>query len=205
MITNKQWGIILRLTTEERKEQIITESIKIIHENGFPSLSIRELAGRVGISEPAIYRHFKSKDDIIMGILDKMQEFGQQIEQQLQHVDGELEKIKQLILLQLTYFEKNQALTTIMLSEEVFHLNKKLKRKLEIITATRYRLLVDLIQTAQDKNIIINEDVDNLASLVMGSIRMIIFQWKLKDYQFSLTQRGKAIVETMMKMLVKKN
>lgn len=192
----------MRLTTEERKEQIITEAIKIIHENGFPALSIRELAGRVGISEPAIYRHFKNKNDIIMGILNKMQEFGQLIEQQLQHVDGEIEKIKQLILLQLTYFEKNQAMTTIMLSEEVFHLNEKLKRKLEIITGSRYRLLVGLIKTAQDKKIIINEDVDNLASLVMGAVRMIIFQWKLKDYQFSLSKRGKSIVETLLKLMV---
>jgi len=139
-----------------------------------------------------------------MGILDKMQEFGQHIEQQLQGLDGELEKIKQLFLLQLVYFEKNQAMTTIMLSEEVFHLNKKLKRKLEIITSARYRLLVDLIKTAQEKKLIFDEDVDDLASLIMGAVRMIIFQWKLKDYQFSLTQRGKSVVDTMLKMLIVK-
>ncbi len=194
----------MRITSEERKAQIITEAINIIHEQGFPALSIRELALRVGISEPAIYRHFKSKDDIIMGILNKMQEFGQHIEQQLQSLDGELEKIKQLFLLQLVYFEKNQAMTTIMLSEEVFHLNKKLKRKLEIITSARYRLLADLIIAAQKKKLIFDEDVDNLVSLIMGAVRMIIFQWKLKDYQFSVTRRGKSMVDTMLKMLIVK-
>ncbi|MCI0512282.1 TetR/AcrR family transcriptional regulator, partial [candidate division KSB1 bacterium] len=83
----------MRITSGERKEQIINEGIQIIHENGFPALSIRELASRVGISEPAIYRHFKNKDDIIMSILDKMQEFGVHIQQRLTTVDGDLEKI----------------------------------------------------------------------------------------------------------------
>jgi AcrR family transcriptional regulator len=192
----------MRITSEKRKAQIIDEGIKIIHEKGFPALSIRELAGRVGISEPAIYRHFKNKEDIIMGILAKMQELGAHTQYQLDAVDGELEKIKQLIMLQLEYFEKNQAMTTIMLSEEVFHLNEKLKHKLENIINSRQRLLTDLINSAQAKKLIIVEDVDNLASLIMGAIRMLIFQWKMNDYQFSLTLRGKSVVDTLFKMLV---
>lgn len=193
----------MRITTEERKAQIIQEAIQIIHENGFPALSIRELAGRVGISEPAIYRHFENKDDIIMGILDKMQEFGQHIQQQLQGVDGELEKIRQLILLQLAYFEKNQAMTTIMLSEEVFHLNEKFKHKLALITNSRYRMLKNLIKSAQANKIIVDEDADHLTSIIMGAIRMIIFQWKLQDYQFSLVRRGNSVIETLISMIAK--
>ncbi len=87
-------------------------------------------------------------------------------------------------------------------------LNGKVKTmsliKLEIITSARYRLLVDLIKTAQEKKLIFDEDVDDLASLIMGAVRMIIFQWKLKDYQFSLTQRGKSVIDTMLKMLIVK-
>ncbi len=194
----------MRLTSRERREQIITEAIQIIHEKGFPSLSIRELASRVGISEPAIYRHFENKDDIIMGILNKMQEFGELIQEKLISVEGELEKIRQLFLLQLAYFEKNQAMTTIMLSEEVFHLNEKLKHKLALITNSRYRMLMDLIKSAQAKKIVIDEDADNLALIIMGTVRVIIFQWKLKNYQFSLVQRGKSVVNMLLAMLTVK-
>ncbi|HDP99905.1 MAG TPA: TetR/AcrR family transcriptional regulator [bacterium] len=194
----------MRLTSGERREQIITEAIQIIHETGFSSLSIRELASRVGISEPAIYRHFKNKDDIIMGILNKMQEFGELIQQKLISVEGELEKIRQLFLLQLAYFEENQAMTTIMLSEEVFHLNEKLKHKLALITNSRYRMLMDLIKSAQAKKIIIDEDADNLALIIMGTVRVIIFQWKLQDFRFSLVQRGKSVVNMLLAMLTVK-
>ncbi len=138
-----------------------------------------------------------------MGIIDKMQDFVRHIEQQLQTVDGEIEKIHLLILLQLTYFDKNQAMSTIMLSEEVFHLNAGLKRKLEVIIGSRYRLLTSLLQAAQDKKLIITENVTDLASLIMGTIRMIIFQWKLENYRFSLSQRGKSIVSVLLKMMLR--
>ncbi len=57
-----------RITTEERQKTIIDEALNIIHESGYEALSIRELATRVKISEPAIYRHFLNKEDIILGI-----------------------------------------------------------------------------------------------------------------------------------------
>jgi len=63
---------LARLRTEERQAQIIDEAIKIIHEQGYSALAIRELAKRVGITEPAIYRHFTNKDEIIAGILDRV-------------------------------------------------------------------------------------------------------------------------------------
>jgi len=61
-----------RLSTAQRQEMIIDEAIKIIHAEGYQSLSIRELAKHVKISEPAIYRHFLNKEDIILGILNRI-------------------------------------------------------------------------------------------------------------------------------------
>ena len=191
----------MRLTTAERKEQIIHQAIRIIHEQGFPALSIRELAARVGISEPAIYRHFTSKEEIILGILDKMLELGEFIRQKMTTGSDELAQLRQFILLQLAYFEKNQEMTTIMLSEEVFHLNERLKHRLAWIIQSRVRLLTNLIQSAQSKNLMIPGNVENLTAIVMGTLRVTIFQWKLADYQFSLVERGKSIVDTLMGLI----
>lgn len=50
----------------ERQKQIIKETISLVSEGGFKNFSIRKLAERVGVSEPAIYRHFKDKADIML-------------------------------------------------------------------------------------------------------------------------------------------
>ena len=72
-----------RISTEQRQDMIIDEAIKIIHTDGYQSFSIRELAKQVKISEPAIYRHFLNKEDIILGILNRMVDFDHLLEKDI--------------------------------------------------------------------------------------------------------------------------
>ncbi|MBL6964026.1 MAG: helix-turn-helix transcriptional regulator, partial [Candidatus Marinimicrobia bacterium] len=51
----------------ERQDQIIQESIQLIAEKGIQGLTIKNISKAIGITEPAIYRHFDSKNDIILG------------------------------------------------------------------------------------------------------------------------------------------
>ena len=52
-----------------RQREIIVTSIDLIAENGIQGLTIKNIARKVGVSEPAIYRHFDSKINILLGIL----------------------------------------------------------------------------------------------------------------------------------------
>ncbi len=54
----------------KRQEQIIEESVRIIDEKGIQGFTIKNLSKAIGISEPAIYRHFESKFQIFVEILD---------------------------------------------------------------------------------------------------------------------------------------
>ncbi|MCK5675079.1 MAG: helix-turn-helix transcriptional regulator, partial [Spirochaetales bacterium] len=45
----------------KRQRQIIDISINIISERGIQDLTMKNLSSQLGISEPAIYRHFESK------------------------------------------------------------------------------------------------------------------------------------------------
>lgn len=48
-----------------RSLSIIPSTI-VIDESGINGVSTREIAKRVGISEPAIFRHFKTKTDLLV-------------------------------------------------------------------------------------------------------------------------------------------
>jgi len=49
----------------DRQIEIINKSIDIIATKGIQGLTIKNLSKEIGISEPAIYRHFESKTDIL--------------------------------------------------------------------------------------------------------------------------------------------
>jgi len=53
-----------RMTPEDRRAQILSASIDYFSEAGFASQT-RELSKRIGISQPLLYRYFKSKQDLI--------------------------------------------------------------------------------------------------------------------------------------------
>jgi len=55
-----------------RKEQIIDEALKLFGRNGYDSVTIKQLAEACGITEPALYRHFDSKEDIYGAVLDSL-------------------------------------------------------------------------------------------------------------------------------------
>jgi len=48
----------------KRQTQIIQASVAIIATKGIQGLTMKKIAASIGISEPAIYRHFASKNEI---------------------------------------------------------------------------------------------------------------------------------------------
>jgi TetR/AcrR family transcriptional regulator len=53
-----------RLTSEERKAKIIDAALTLFAEKGFNGTKTKEIAEAAGTSEPLIFWHFKSKEDI---------------------------------------------------------------------------------------------------------------------------------------------
>lgn len=52
------------------KEKIFNISIDLFSEHGYDRVSIRQIAGKVGIKESSIYNHYTSKESILDAILD---------------------------------------------------------------------------------------------------------------------------------------
>jgi AcrR family transcriptional regulator len=59
-----------RIPTAQRQEQIINAAMTLIAEQGLAGASMGRIAEIVGISEPALYRHFGSRREILIAVLD---------------------------------------------------------------------------------------------------------------------------------------
>lgn len=58
-----------RLSSDERREEFIAKAIEFFAAEGFES-STRELARRLGVTQPLLYRYFPSKDDLIAEVYE---------------------------------------------------------------------------------------------------------------------------------------
>lgn len=52
-----------------RREQILEEGLRLIAERGIAGASLRELARRVGVSQPSLYHHFPTKKALVEQII----------------------------------------------------------------------------------------------------------------------------------------
>jgi len=59
-----------RPRSADRKEQILNETLGLIMHHGLSGATMTRIANKVGITEPALYRHFKNRKDIMLAALD---------------------------------------------------------------------------------------------------------------------------------------
>ncbi|MDO9280680.1 MAG: TetR/AcrR family transcriptional regulator [Pseudomonadota bacterium] len=63
-----------RQPTEERRRQIADAALKVISEQGLGRFTTQAIAAEVGITDGSLFRHFASKEDIVLAALDRVEE-----------------------------------------------------------------------------------------------------------------------------------
>ena len=66
-------------TAPNRREMILTEAAKLFFEHGFSGTGIDEIGAAVGVTGPAFYRHFSSKQDLLVALVERAVERLQEV------------------------------------------------------------------------------------------------------------------------------
>ncbi len=87
-----------RLPAAKRREQLLDSAARLFAERGYSGATTSELAKAAGVTEPIIYRHFESKRDLFVALIERSGE--QTIEQWTAHLasaDSPAERLRRLI------------------------------------------------------------------------------------------------------------
>lgn len=185
-----------------RRDSIVISAIEIIDELGIHELSIRELAKREGVSEPALYRHFKNKQDIILGVLNYYSRFDFMI---AKTIKGKGLKSKEGISFFIKSiaenYENDPGLTAIPLSYDMLRHDDILASKIKEILKLRYKILYSLIQKGQKEGEIKKEiSKETLIDTILGILAVNSFRWRITGYDFSLKDRVCEEVKTFLEV-----
>jgi len=61
-------------TTTPRQEELLGYALELVREGGLARLTVRRLSRRMGFSEAALYRHYPSKESLLLALLDRLTE-----------------------------------------------------------------------------------------------------------------------------------
>ncbi|MDR3332691.1 MAG: TetR family transcriptional regulator [Synergistaceae bacterium] len=177
----------------ETKERLLEAALDVMSEKPFSSVSMREIAEKVGLSKGATYWHFKNKSDILVNLIEAICIFTGNEFLEHAHPGGDLCDVR-------SYFRNKMKRAA--LSERVKKINRLMQRRDEwpedvrgravsIVTerATAERDLVEeLLRRSQERGDI-RKDVSarDLSSLITAIFHgLFIFQIHgLYDLDFS--------------------
>ncbi len=187
----------------KRQKEIINIAIELIAKNGIQYLTIKNLSQKIGLVESAIYRHFASKQDILLGILSIFKDNKEDIMLAIQTAaDSPLQQLKILFNKRFTYFSNNPAVASVIFSEEFFRNDERLSQVVYEIMETNQKIIVQIVTAGQNANEIrVDLPAKQLAFIMTGSLRLIVTQWRLSEFNFDLKEEGQKIWNTIESMV----
>ncbi|GET25323.1 TetR/AcrR family transcriptional regulator [Prolixibacter sp. NT017] len=190
----------------ERQLEIIHTGIKLIAEKGLQGLTIKNLSNAIGISEPAIYRHYKNKKEILVNIIDFFSGSTESSITRIAQSDlSSFDKLRQAFEFQFSRLQKNPALISVISSEEIYHGEDYLKEKIRDIKLLVAEKLEEIVKEGQMKKEI-RDDVPSsqITIMIMGAMRMMMMKWQLFEQKINLIEEGSKILENVLMLISRK-
>ncbi len=184
-----------RRNTEVRRKQIIDAAREMIVKYGSEHVTVRRIARAVGISEAAIYRHFKSKADIFHLLADHIEEnLVGDIERGLSSNGSSLDTIDRVLMDHISAIEQRHGISHQVIADIISMGDKKLNARFYAIVSKYIDTLAELISRGM-KSHELRQDIDPqvAAMQLYGMIQGLVNVWALGDFSFNLVERYKPL------------
>jgi len=187
----------------DRQREIVEASIRLIAKGGIQELTTKNLAARLGLSEPALYRHFKNKQDILLALLNffKAQQKAMYARVAAAESSPTL-ALERMIGEVFRNFSARPAMAAVIFAEGMFQNDSRLSKVLFSIMQDRQEQFAFLITQGQALGEIRRDlDEDQLALIAMGSMRLLVTRWRLSKFDFDLVEEGERLLATIRQVL----
>lgn len=190
-----------RKSAADRKAEIVDTVIDLAADIGPDRVTTQHLADRVGVTQPAIFRHFATKSEIWDAVSDKL---AQLVTHSAKNgpQDGTEETIPKHVARYLELVTRFPALPAILHSQELHADNDKLRRRFRDLSHARRDWITTLVQDGQSSGIH-REDLSApaVANLILSSVQGLTMHWALDERRLDLIEEGDLLVSTLMGVL----
>ena len=188
------------------KEKILEEALNLFSQNGYSGASMSDIAGKVGITKAALYKHFSAKEEILEALLQKGEEQYQMKFGSSAHppkIPESVEELKELSLSQIAYTMhapdviKYRKLFTV----EQFH-NERVAEFATMHFVTGLESLYTIIfEKVMEKGILKQEDPEFLAFEYLTPVTMMIHQCdRMPEWEEKAMERIRRHIDYFMEI-----
>lgn len=200
MATEKQ-------TTEVRQDEIARAALELVGTQGMKGLSMAAIARKVGIVPSGIYRHFRSKDEVVDAILDYLQRGLSSNVRAIAYMEGTaLERLRFLLMKHVDLIRQNKSIPVVVFSTEVYNGSPRRRvRLLGIIEAYLSEIAALVTQGQREGSICKELEPKTVAIMFMGLIQPSTILWHLSAGGYDAMKQAEAAWPIFQRAIARKS
>jgi AcrR family transcriptional regulator len=181
-----------KLDTLVRQEQIAEAALSLVASHGVRRLSMAAVARRVGLVPSGIYRHFKSKDEMLAAVLDLIERrLLANVQAARDDSENALERLHGVFIRHIRFIREGRAIPQIIFSDDMHSGSPQRKGRVGQIVAAYLGQIRRCVEEGQQQGSIRGElDPDTVALMFLGTIAPAGVLWHLTDGGFDVTRHA---------------
>ena len=189
-------------STHIRREEIVQAALQIIGDKGMHALTITEIAGRAGMSDANIYRHFKGKQEILEALGDFISETVIGKAAGIAAGSGTAQqKLSIIFRSHIALIATHPGLPRFMFSEEIHlgdpHLAKTMASKIAGYTETLGKIIATGIKAGEFRPLSPRET----ALPLLGMIPFTALRWSITRGAFDLDAEAERLWNNFLRLI----
>lgn len=192
-----------RKSQQDRKAEIVQAALDLAFEAGPDLLTTGMIADRLGLTQPAIYKHFRSKEDIWQGVADSLCDLiAANIEKSRDTSMTPERSLRRLVLGHLRLVRDNPALPQIMVMRDPTEAQNASLTQIRASMSKFRDNLIDAIRQAQSAGRF-RADIgaSDGATLIFGIIQGLVLRLLLTHDPEILLSEGERLLDLQLSLL----
>ncbi|MCB9186467.1 MAG: TetR/AcrR family transcriptional regulator [Flavobacteriales bacterium] len=187
----------------DRQMEIIEAAGKILTTSGINGLTTKNVAAEMKFTESAIYRHFKSKEDIIVAMLHYLAEtMDARLSDAVSAASGPEERFKALFRSQYRFFKAEPHFVVAVFSDGLMEQSERINDAILKIMATVMRQLMPIVMEGQQKQVFTNAiSAEELLHIVLGTFRLQMFKWRVANFGFDIDRQSENMIAALLTLI----
>ncbi len=187
-----------------RQLEIVEAAGRLLTQKGINGLTIKNLAKEMNFSESAIYRHFESKEEIIVALLRYLADT---IDHRLRTMSltGQTDvDLKNLFDEQFLFFSEHHHFVVAVFSDGLMEESVLINEAIQALIGIMTRQLTAIVSDGQRMGQIRNDlATEHLVQIILGTYKLQMFKWRLAVFSFDLPAEGSQLVDAILRLLKK--
>ncbi len=188
-----------RKSAADRKAEIVDTVIKLSAVLGPDRVTTQHLADAVGVTQPAIFRHFATKSEIWDEVSRRI---AADLDEMAETVEAPHTGLRDYINSFLAHVNERPAVPAILHSIELQVDNSALRDRFTALNRDSRSRLARLVERGQERKEIRGDlSAAGVAGLVITALQGLSHDWLLKDQAFDLQAEGARLADDLLAMI----